>query len=122
MWRLIISILPPILLTTSIIPERVGFSPVFFITKSEPFTIKPAAIKNAAEEISPTISIFFAVNREGFIVTSLFSLLMSTPNYLSINSVWFLERLGSITFVCPSAFKPASRIHDLTCALASFEL
>lgn len=53
----------------SIIPERVWLTPTFLITKSEPLTINPAAIKNAAEEISPTTSISLAVNCEGLTQT-----------------------------------------------------
>lgn len=53
----------------SIIPERVWLTPTFLITKSEPLTINPATIKNAAEDISPTTSISLAVNCEGLTVT-----------------------------------------------------
>ena len=35
--------------------------------------------------------------------------------------VWFLERAGSVTLVFPSAYSPASRTHDLTCADATGE-
>ena len=33
--------------------------------------------------------------------------------------VWFLERAGSVTLVFPSAYSPASRMQDLTCAEAT---
>ena len=45
----------------------------------------------------------------------------SAPKNFSISSVWFLERAGSVTLVFPSAYSPASRTHDLTCADATGE-
>ncbi len=72
-------------------PERVGFIPVFLITKSEPFTIKPATIKNAAEEISPTTLISFATICDGVIVIFVPSVLISASRYTNNLSVWSLE-------------------------------
>ena len=52
-----ISMFAPIFCATSSIPARVGFRPTFFKIISEFGTIKPAAMKYAAEDISPIISI-----------------------------------------------------------------
>ena len=41
------------------------------------------------------------------------------PAARSISSVWSRVGAGSITVVLPSAPRPASRIADLTCALAT---
>ena len=50
----LISILPPICIRISISPDLVGFNPTFFMDIAESLAIKPAIIKNAAEEKSPT--------------------------------------------------------------------
>ena len=36
------------------------------------------------------------------------------PNPLSINSVWFLDKTGSVTEVSPSQYNPASNTQDFT--------
>ena len=46
---------------------------------------------------------------------------MSASKYWSIISVWFLDKLGSITFVSPTLLNPASKIEDLTWAEAIFD-
>ena len=48
----------PICLQTRKIPSRVGLIPTFLIKSSEPGIKSPAAMKNAAEEISPGTSTF----------------------------------------------------------------
>ena len=65
--------------------------PTFLIIKSEPFTIRPATIKNAAEEISPTTSISFAESFEGLTVTLVPLILISASRYSKSLSVWSLE-------------------------------
>jgi hypothetical protein len=64
-WFLI-SINPPIDIRTSINPHLVGFKPTFLITIFDSLAIKPATIKNAADEKSPTTSYdFVAIKLEG---------------------------------------------------------
>jgi hypothetical protein len=65
-FSFLISINPPIDLRTSINPHRVGFKPTFLITIFDSFAIKPATIRNAADEKSPTTSYDFeGINFEG---------------------------------------------------------
>ena len=64
-----ISIFAPIDLKTLINPHLVGLSPTFFISKFDSFAIKPATIKNDADEKSPATSYFFVgINFEGMSV------------------------------------------------------
>ena len=44
------------------------------------------------------------------------------PNFLSIISVWFLDRILSVVEVLPVASIPANRIADFICALGISEL
>ena len=56
MFLFLISILPPIFIRISIRPLLVGFNPTFLMEIFESLAIKPAIIKNAADEKSPTTS------------------------------------------------------------------
>ena len=82
-----ISISPPIFFTTSITPALVGFIPTFFNVISEFGTIKPATIKNEAEDISPTISISRDSNSLGKISVFTPFAKIFAPKYSSIISV-----------------------------------
>jgi hypothetical protein len=57
-----IFIFAPIDLNTVINPHLVGLSPTFFINKFDFFAIKPATIKNEADEKSPATSYCFCWN------------------------------------------------------------
>ena len=47
------------------------------------------------------------------------SVSICTPKPRSMRSVWSRVGAGSVTVVMPSAYRPASRIADFTCALAT---
>ena len=65
---------------------------------------RAAAIKYAAEEISPGTTTFCPVSfGSGCIETVVPSLKISAQKERSISSEWFLERKGSVTVVSPSA-------------------
>ena len=82
-----ISTSPPILLATSRIPVRVLFNPTSLRIISESGTINPAAIKNAADEISPQISICLGCNSDLLIFTQVPTELISAPMYFKRSSV-----------------------------------
>ena len=81
-------ILAPIILQTVSIPSLVGLIPTFFIVISEFGVRRPAAIKYAAEDISPGTWMCCAFSLEaGLTVAVVPSLLISTPKDSNINSV-----------------------------------
>ena len=83
--------------------ERVGFNPTPSITSSEPDNIVAAAIKNAAEEMSPGIVMAPPVKRAGpssATERSLFAI-TGTPKPLNKRSVWSREGDVSMTVVRP---------------------
>ena len=99
---------------------RVGFTPTPASRISEPATSVAAAMKNAAEEMSPGTSVSPATRRSGArTVTSPRLASTSTPAAASIRSVWSRVGAPSTTVVSPSATRPASSTHDLTWALAT---
>ena len=105
------------------IPARVSLMPTFLIVISESGVIKPATMKNAAEEMSPGTSICCPCNVSGGVMVQVFpSDTISAPKERSILSVWSLERAGSVTLVFPSAYNPARRTQDFTWADATGEL
>ena len=78
--------------------------------------------RNAADEMSPGTRQSRPVSRRpGTTVTVSSSTRTSPPNADSIRSVWSRLRAGSTTVTGPEAERPASRIDDLTWALATFE-
>ena len=71
--------------------------------------------------MSPGTSMASGARKEstGSIVTAVPSFFVSTPKASSMRSVWSREVNGSTTVVGPSAYMPARRMADLTCALAT---
>ena len=110
----------PMSFRMSMTPVRVGFTPTFSMMYSPLPAMLPATRKNAAEEISPGTS-----TREPCRVCRPFSrtrgpsVSICTPKPRSMRSVWSRVGAGSVTVVMPSAYSPASRIADFTCALAT---
>ena len=100
-----------------------GLIPTFSSISSEFGTSIAAAIKNAAEDISEGTFISFAKSSlHGFIVTLVWVVVKSAPNFFNISSVWSLDFAGSTTQVGLDAYNPASSMADFTCALATGEL
>ena len=91
------------------IPARVGLIPTFLIRSSDSGTNSPAAIKYAAEEMSPGTMIFCPYNssqgKTEAVACPSFSLLAETraPKQFNINSVWLRDNTGSVTEVTSSA-------------------
>ena len=68
-------------------PARVGFKPTFFRIILEFGTINPAAIKYAADEISPQTSSSIGLRDDLAIETDVPETFKSAPMNLSISSV-----------------------------------
>ena len=98
----------------------VGFADIFLMVKSELGIIAAAAAKNAAEDGSPGIVILNLFNDfvSGGIIILSPTTCISTPKYLSINSEWSLDFIGSTISTELFAPKAANIIADFTCALA----
>ena len=87
---------------------------------SEPGTSVAATTNGAADEKSPGISTSPSESRSaGRTVTLVGRTVTAAPAAASIRSVWSRVGAGSTTVVSPSAKRPASRIADFTCALAT---
>ena len=118
--KLLSVISAPMARSTSRIPVRVGLTPTPCMVSSEPGTIAPATRKNAAEEMSPGMVMSTACRSSGGLrVIILPWVSISTPSVRNIRSVWSREGAGSMTVVCPSAYRPASRMALLSCAEAT---
>ena len=102
-------------------PVRVGFMPTRRMIRPWSAASAPATRKNAAEEMSPGTSTCAASRRVTWLTDTRPSTVRTgTPNAASMRSVWSRVIACSITLVVPCAYRPASRIADLTCALATF--
>ncbi len=98
------SICPPMSRRISITPVRVGFTPTFRISSSEPGVVSAATMKKAADEISAGTEISWAVSSEPpRTVTPVSLAVILAPKSRNIRSEWSRERLGSRTDVSPSA-------------------
>ena len=101
-------------------PVRVGLTPTPVRVRRLPAVMAAATMKNAAEEMSPG-----TVRETGFRRAGAVSAMRPSstdtghPMAWSMRSVWSRVGAGSTTAVSPSAYSPASRTADLTCALAT---
>ena len=94
--------------------------PTLRSSTSEFGTRRAAAMKYAAEEISPGTFTFCPISRGfGTMEAVVPSVRTSAPKYRSISSEWFRDMTGSVTFVIPSAYNPASSTQDFTWADAT---
>ncbi len=86
----------------------------------------PATTKKAEAEGSPGTVRSSGFRTDGRTVTTRpsphGSTVMSAPASASISSVWVRVVTASRTTVAPSAARPASRMADFTCALATFDV
>ena len=100
---------------------RVGLTSTPCRRSSEPGTSEAASRNGAADEKSPGTSIEKGLSDwAGQTLISLPTFVTRTPAARSIRSVWSRVASGSTTIVGPSSAKrPASRIADLTWALAT---
>ena len=115
---------PPISISVSISPVRVGFSMMFSITMSEPGVMRAATMGKAAEDGSPGTSRACAFSScwpsmvmwrpSGFCST-----VICAPKPFSMRSVWSRVGVGSITVVLPGVLRPASSTADFTWAEAT---
>ena len=101
-------------------PIRARLMPTSRSPSSLPGTIRAATRKKAAEEKSPGTGTSPASSRSvGETVMLPPSRRISAPADARRRSVWSRVQCGSWTVVVPSASRPASSTHDLTCALAT---
>ena len=101
-------------------PVRVRLTPTSRISSREPGTSTPAAIRKAAEDRSPgTDSSSSSSSSQLTTLTTAPSRRTVTPARTSMRSVWSRLGAGSVMLVVPSAVSAASRMQDLTCALAT---
>ena len=102
------------------IPDRVLLTPTPFIEMRLSKPIAPPTKKKAAEEISAGTTTSQAIGFcAGDSVIDPASRTKLTPKVSNMVSVWSLVGIRSITLVGVSAYNPASKIQDLTCALAT---
>ena len=102
-------------------PVRVQLTPTSRISRREPGTSTPAAIRNAAELGSPGTRTLLEQQLVGVGDRDVACRCggCRRPARSSIRSVWSRLRAGSPTVVAPSAASAASSTHDLTWALAT---
>ena len=82
-----------------------------------------AVEKNEEVEGSPGILKLINDDKEDFEIVFVKLFVESVaPNFLSIISVWFLDKMLSVVDVSPFASIPANRIADFICALGINEL
>src|SRR6266403_917891 len=104
---------------------RVGFRLSPLMASCDPGSNIAAAIKYAADEMSPGIEILRAVNLAGpsrlttLLPDPSISVLTDTPNALNSRSVWSRVEVASITSLRPFVPRPANKMHDFTWALAT---
>ena len=103
------SISAPIWVSTSSMPALVGLIPTPRIVRAESGTISAAAMKYAAEDISPGTPILIPCRSSPGCSTAAAapwascSSCISAPKAESILSVWSRDSAGSLTTVSPSA-------------------
>ena len=99
---------------------RRGLTPRSWIVTSLPGTSAAATSSGAADEKSPGTSTSSSRSAPaGPTVTDAGVRRTRTPAASSMRSVWSRVGIRSMTVVGPSALRPASRIADFTCALAT---
>ena len=99
---------------------RVQFTPQSRTRMREPVTRTPAATTKAAEDGSDGTCTSSRTSSSTLSTPTVVPVRRSaTPAARSRRSVWSRLGAGSVTDVVPSASSPASRTHDLTCALAT---
>ena len=107
----------PIARKISSAPVRVGFRPTSAIVSWDPAIVVAATMKNSALEISPGISHSTPLGVcPPAIVVAVPVVAMSIPAAVNILSVWSRLCSGSVTVVCPLAFRAARRRQVFTCA------
>ena len=116
---------PPISISVSIRPVRVGLRSTFSTVTSEPSTISAATIGKAAELGSPGTTITCGFRdwrrRRGGSArapSSPGSISIAAPKAASMRSVWSRVGAGSMTVVVPGELSAASSTADFTCAEA----
>ena len=109
----------PISRRTSRTPRRVGLMPTPLIVIEALGCAQPATSQRAAALRSHGTLTFTDSSCDLRIVTFSASTARSAPMAVIIRSVWSRDAAGCTTDVSPSAYRPATRIDDLSCALAT---